>query len=70
MAQGSKITEQQRIRATGVSGTVNCYLCTRWASDEADRKMYCTYFQTGYKDPEAFDYIYNNLCKGGSKASY
>jgi hypothetical protein len=63
MAQSPKVVAAQAIRGTMVS---NCSGCKGWVS-RGETHMYCTALQMEYKDPEMFDYVYQNTCKGKFK---
>jgi hypothetical protein len=63
MPQSSKVVAIQAIRGTKVS---NCSGCNGFTT-MGDKHMYCTKFQLEYSDPEMFDYVYNNSCKGKYK---
>lgn len=58
--KNARIDVKQQIRSAAVS---NCYGCTSWTS-KGDAVMYCQKLQCEYKDPEMFDYVYQNMCRG------
>jgi hypothetical protein len=66
MPANTKINKIQYDRQT--TGVSNCYGCKNFTS-QGEILMYCTVFQCEYKDPQMFDYVFRNLCKG-NRASY